>query len=109
LASAPDVAHGQELQSPARGNPVAEKTPQPAYRDHVYLTTQPIEEPEKPAQLLQSLEMIDAPRNILFSSDYPHWDFDHPPMALTGLPAAGKDRIFHQNAADLYGLGPWAA
>ncbi len=53
--------------------------------------------------------MIDAPRNILFSSDYPHWDFDHPPMALTGLPAAGKDRIFHQNAADLYGLGPWAA
>jgi predicted TIM-barrel fold metal-dependent hydrolase len=30
-------------------------------------------------------------------------------MALTVLPAAGKDRIFHQNAADLYGLGPWAA
>ena len=49
--------------------------------------------------------MINAPKNFLFSSDYPHWDFDNPLMAFPPLPRETKQRIFHDNAAALYRLG----
>ena len=48
--------------------------------------------------------MIGAPEMILFSSDYPHWDFDNPKMALPALPSEWKEKIFWRNAAELYGL-----
>ena len=86
--------------------PWLKKLPSAYIRDHLFLTTQPIEEPERPEHFLQILEMINAPGNILFSSDYPHWDFDNPLMALPPLPRDWKDRIFHANAAALYRLTP---
>jgi len=79
-------------------------------REQIFLTTQPTEETDRPEQFLQVLEMINAPKNFLFSSDYPHWDFDHPLMAFPPLPRETKQRIFHDNAAALYRLGsPTAA
>ncbi len=86
--------------------PWLKRLPSDYIREHVYLTTQPIEETEHPEQFLQLLEMINAPKNILFSSDYPHWDFDNPLMAFPPLPRETKQRIFHDNAAALYRLGP---
>lgn len=50
------------------------------------------------------LEMINAPKNIFFFSDYPDWDFDHPLMACPPLPREIEQRIFHANAAALYRL-----
>ncbi len=42
---------------------------------------------------------------IMFSTDYPHWDFDSPDRALpTGLPADVRRSILHDNAAALYDL-----
>lgn len=41
---------------------------------------------------------------ILFSSDYPHWDFDDPITALRVLPAALRWPMAAANAARLYGL-----
>lgn len=70
--------------------------------DHVRFTTQPIEEPENPAHLLQILEMVHADKTVMFSSDYPHWDNDSPTHGLPKLPAALAERIFHGNAEDLY-------
>lgn len=78
-------------------------------RNHIFVTTQPIEEPENPQHLLQIFEMIGAPQMILFSSDYPHWDFDTPKMALPPLPKEWKERIFWRNAAELYKLPAPAA
>jgi predicted TIM-barrel fold metal-dependent hydrolase len=84
--------------------PWLKKLPSDYIRQHLYVTTQPIEETEKPEQLQQIFEMINAPHMILFSSDYPHWDFDNPKMALPPLSKEWKDRIFWKNAAELYGL-----
>jgi predicted TIM-barrel fold metal-dependent hydrolase len=84
--------------------PWLKKLPSEYIRKHLYVTTQPIEETEKPEQLLQILEMINAPHMILFSSDYPHWDFDNPRMALPPLTKEWKERIFWKNAAELYKL-----
>jgi predicted TIM-barrel fold metal-dependent hydrolase len=39
----------------------------------------------------------------MFSSDYPHWDFDDPRHVLTTLPAEIRDRVKAQNAIETYG------
>lgn len=84
--------------------PWLKKLPSDYIRQHIRVTTQPIEETEKPKHLLQIFEMINAPHMIMFSSDYPHWDFDNPKMSLPPLPKEMKERIFWKNAAELYGL-----
>jgi len=77
-------------------------------KKNIRVTTQPIEEPENPQHIVQIFEMIGAPEMILFSSDYPHWDFDNPKMALPPLSKEWKERILWRNAAELYNLKPHA-
>jgi predicted TIM-barrel fold metal-dependent hydrolase len=50
------------------------------------------------------LEMMDAENLLMFSSDYPHWDFDSPTNALPKLPDALHRRLFEENARAWYGL-----
>ncbi len=69
-------------------------------------TSQPLEEPEKDEYLTQILEMVHADRTILFSTDYPHWDTDYPQTTFQRLPENLKQRIFYDNAAELFGLKP---
>lgn len=69
-----------------------------------YLTTQPIEEPDNPKHLLHIFDMIDAENILLFSSDFPHWDFDDPFMIMRGISAETKEKIMGINAMKLYGL-----
>ncbi len=39
----------------------------------------------------------------MFSSDYPHWDFDSPVKALpAAMPAAMRGKIMGENGARLY-------
>ena len=40
----------------------------------------------------------------MFSSDYPHWDFDNPDSTLVGFPDEWRERIFSENARELYRL-----
>jgi len=47
--------------------------------------------------------MVDAEHTLMFSSDYPHWDFDDPTRALNAFPAAIRDRVRGRTAMELYG------
>jgi predicted TIM-barrel fold metal-dependent hydrolase len=49
--------------------------------------------------------MIDAKHLLMFSSDYPHWDFDSPTQAFPQLRNDVREAIFSTNARDLYDLG----
>jgi predicted TIM-barrel fold metal-dependent hydrolase len=47
---------------------------------------------------------MDAEHILMFASDYPHWDFDSPTHAFPPLPDELWQRIFRQNALELYRL-----
>jgi predicted TIM-barrel fold metal-dependent hydrolase len=84
--------------------PWVRRRPSDYLRDHVRLTSQPLERPDDDRHLLQMLEMMDAEHLLLFSSDYPHWDFDSPRHAFPMLPERLHRRVFEENARELYGL-----
>jgi len=84
--------------------PWLKKMPSTYIREHCYFTTQPIEEPKQIIHLKQIFEMIDAQHILLYSSDYPHWDFDSPDHILKWLQPDERKRIFYENAKQLYQL-----
>jgi predicted TIM-barrel fold metal-dependent hydrolase len=84
--------------------PWLKRLPSEYIKAHIRLTTQPIEEPQNREHLTQIFQMIEAEKMVMFSSDYPHWDFDNPNRALPPLPEPMQQRIFFQNAAELYQL-----
>jgi Predicted metal-dependent hydrolase of the TIM-barrel fold len=85
-------------------NPRLRRLPSEYFRDHYWFTTQPIEETTGKFHLAESLEMTQMTDRIVFSTDYPHWDFDSPALALQHLPADLKHAILHTNGERLYGF-----
>jgi predicted TIM-barrel fold metal-dependent hydrolase len=84
--------------------PQVKRPPSEYFREHFWFTTQPIEEPEKPEHLPEVIEWIGWDK-LCFATDYPHWDFDHPRLALKfAMSDERKARIFRDNARALYGL-----
>jgi len=85
--------------------PHLKQLPSEYIRDHVYLTTQPMEEPQRPRHFLEMLDHFPSIDKIMFASDYPHWDADNPDEAFpVQLPPELERKIYFENAAKLYGL-----
>ena len=84
-------------------NPALKRLPSEYIREHIYVTTQPMEEPERPRHLLDLFDWIGWDR-LLFASDYPHWDYDDPAHCLPGGATEEQRRkLFLANALSLYG------
>jgi predicted TIM-barrel fold metal-dependent hydrolase len=84
--------------------PWLKRKPSEYIRDHCLLSTQPVEEPDDPKQLLRLFEMCDAENILMFSTDYPHWDNDMPTEILRRLSPETQQKIFYDNAKWLYKL-----
>jgi uncharacterized protein len=56
--------------------PWVNRPPAEIVRDHVRLTLQPVDEPPDQAQLERVIEQLRSDEMLLFSTDYPHWQFD---------------------------------
>lgn len=84
--------------------PWLKRKPSEYIRDHVWWTTQPIEEPPKHSHLQRVLELADAEHNLLFSTDYPHWDYDNPDQVFRRVPERIRQRVFCENALELFDL-----
>jgi predicted TIM-barrel fold metal-dependent hydrolase len=86
-----------------RESPLLKRKPSEYLRDHVRLTTQPLEASPVPDQLVQLLETVDGIEEILcFSTDYPHWDSDEPRYIAKRLPSAWHEKVFRTNALNAY-------
>jgi predicted TIM-barrel fold metal-dependent hydrolase len=83
--------------------PNLQRKPSEYMREHLWYTSQPIEEPERPEQFLEAFARSGVADRLMFSSDYPHWDFDSPDEALPlTLPEETRQKIFSGNALALY-------
>ena len=82
--------------------PHLRKAPSEYLREHFWVSTQPMEEPEQPEHLIDVMNWIGWDK-IMFASDYPHWDFDDPFTVLPpSLNEARRNMIFAGNAKALY-------
>jgi uncharacterized protein len=82
--------------------PHLKRAPSEYIREHFWVSTQPMEEAEDPDHLVEVMNWIGFDR-ILFASDYPHWDFDDPFVALPpSLDEGQRRRIFSENARGVY-------
>ena len=75
-------------------------------REHVRFATQPVEEhDDAPQDVARLMELAEADKTLMFSSDYPHYDFDHPARALPkALGRETRQRVMCENARELYDL-----
>jgi uncharacterized protein len=86
--------------------PLLKKKPSEYMRD-MYYSTQPMEVQDMEA-LETTFRMINAETQLLYSSDYPHWDFDLP-STISDLPflsEKAKHNILGGTAARLFKLPP---
>ncbi|MET0653359.1 MAG: amidohydrolase family protein [Hyphomicrobiaceae bacterium] len=84
--------------------PHLKKAPSEYIREHFWVTAQPMEETENPDHLIEVMNWIGMDR-IMFSSDYPHWDFDDPFVSLPpSLTDTQRRMIYAANARGLYRL-----
>jgi predicted TIM-barrel fold metal-dependent hydrolase len=82
--------------------PHLKRAPSEYLREHFWVSTQPMEEAERPEHLIDVMDWLGWDK-ILFASDYPHWDFDDPFMALPpSLDEARRKKVLSSNARALY-------
>jgi predicted TIM-barrel fold metal-dependent hydrolase len=86
--------------------PTLKKKPSDYMRD-MYYSSQPMEVQDMEA-LKCTFRMINAETQLLYSSDYPHWDFDLPTVMwdLPFLSEKAKHNILGGTAARLFKLPP---
>lgn len=83
--------------------PWVKRAPSEYFHDHVRMSTQPLDRSPDPEQLVETIRFFGGEDILCFSTDYPHWDTDEVNYVETKLPKEWHQKIFHDNAVDLYG------
>jgi predicted TIM-barrel fold metal-dependent hydrolase len=82
--------------------PWVKELPSEYIKRNVRLGTQPIEEPYRPNDLLEIIQMAGIEDMLLYCSDYPHWDGDEANRVFITFPQELKNKIFYENAMNVY-------
>lgn len=85
--------------------PLLKKKPSEYMRENFYYTTQPMEDGDLEA-LQSTFRMINAETQLMFASDYPHWDFNLP-STIFDLPFLNdqqKRNILGETAREVFKL-----
>ncbi len=84
--------------------PHLKRPPSEVIREHIWLTTQPMEEPDSRRHLMDIWDWIGDDR-LIFATDYPHWDYDDPCEALPiRIDDERRHKLFRENARAVYGI-----
>jgi uncharacterized protein len=82
--------------------PWVTRAPSEIIRDHVRFTVQPIDAPDEMEAMLRLIEHLESDELFLFSTDYPHWQFDGDNVLPEGLSGALLQKITSENALATY-------
>ena len=76
------------------------------YMREMYYSSQPLEIPDDLSVLETTFKMINAETQLLWASDYPHWDMDLPSKIydIPFLSEQSKRNILGDNARKLFNL-----
>jgi predicted TIM-barrel fold metal-dependent hydrolase len=90
--------------------PWVDRSPSEIVRHHVRLTIQPFDGPDDPKAVAQLIDHLQSDDMLLFSSDFPHWQFDGDDIMPAGIPEKLHGKILRDNALATYErLNPIAA
>jgi predicted TIM-barrel fold metal-dependent hydrolase len=85
--------------------PWLEKKPSEYLRECFHFGTQPLEETAGVGNMLKIFEMIDAKNTLMYSTDFPHFDFDFPSvLTIPDLPEETERAIFGENAMRVFDI-----
>ncbi|HSU04666.1 MAG TPA: amidohydrolase family protein [Acetobacteraceae bacterium] len=82
--------------------PWVDRAPAEIIRDHVRITLQPTDVPPDASALGQVIDMIGTDRFLLFSTDYPHWQFDGDEALPPGLSESLVRKVLVENPLATY-------
>jgi uncharacterized protein len=92
----------KDYKSLYRQAPLLKKLPSEYIYKHFKFGVQPIYEPQEVENLRMVIEAGNLQGNLVYGSDYPHWDADSPEFVQRFLPKEWHEGIFYQNIADWY-------
>ena len=85
--------------------PWVRRLPSDYIREHMRMSTQPIDAPPDQTQLLEIVDQLGSDEILMFSTDYPHHHSDQSADSwLNALPDALKRNIMSENARAFYRL-----
>ncbi|MGH7154104.1 MAG: amidohydrolase family protein, partial [Acetobacteraceae bacterium] len=76
--------------------------PSSIIRERVRLTLQPFDAPPDPASVMRIIDHIGSDETLLFSTDYPHWQFDGDAAIPNGLDPGLARKIMAENPLRTY-------
>jgi uncharacterized protein len=82
--------------------PWLDRPPADYVRDHVRLTLQPFDGPDTGADMARLIGHLPSEDMVLFSTDFPHWQFDGAALLPSGLPKPLERKILTGNARATY-------
>jgi predicted TIM-barrel fold metal-dependent hydrolase len=82
--------------------PWVDRLPSEIIREHVRLTIQPFDDPDKQSQVQTLIDEIGCDEMLLFSTDYPHWHFEGTDAMPGGLPPDLIRKILVDNPLETY-------
>ncbi|MCA1454676.1 amidohydrolase [Bradyrhizobium sp. BRP22] len=82
--------------------PWVTRTPSEIIRNHVRFTVQPVDAADEGEAIMRLADHIKSDELFLFSTDYPHWQFDGDAVLSGGLSDAFFRKIASENALATY-------
>jgi uncharacterized protein len=82
--------------------PWVDRSPSEIVRNHVRLTIQPFDGPDDPKAVAQLIDHLQSDDLLLFSSDFPHWQFDGDDIMPAGISQKLHGKILRGNALATY-------
>jgi len=84
--------------------PDLERLPSEIWSDQFWIVSQPMEETIPQEQINALAQMAGGWDNLLFATDWPHWDFDSPLVVQKTVPREHWSKIYRENAKKAFAL-----